>query len=359
MAIKAWTSPGGLKDLKKIISSQVPWPAGPHDWQVMATMCTLDGLNQLVVTACSDSKTATAYLPLLVLEALAANRSLPQYGSRVPEWPIVLMVTPLSDLGHSQVDEMSRLGIAAMALNVEIINTASLKNQDLLRKAEALIIIATVKFGMSVDVHNVKISINLGFSESAEAILQQNGRAGMDPNTDAYGITYIETSIVASITAEDRNTVRKNKLSNREGGLLGANKSKGSSKKAVTGAEGKSKLSGMLKRLHADTTLSSAEVGAPLSIPKDSPVQEEFLVLHIKLTREMREHAISSINNFQQQHWPLHKTAKAMNRQFNEEHARRKKESAAKGAKTRVVNAARRLKELASSENHPFVLSSN
>ena len=105
MANNAWTSPKGLEDLKKIISSQVPWPAGPHDWQVTATARTLDGLNQLVVTACGDGKTAAAYLPLLVLEALAANRSLPRYGSRVPDQPVVLIVTPLSDLGHSQVSE--------------------------------------------------------------------------------------------------------------------------------------------------------------------------------------------------------------------------------------------------------------
>lgn len=84
-------------------------------------------------------------------------------------------------------------------------------------EAEALIMIATVKFGMGVDVRNVEISIN------------------------------IEASIVASITAADheltlaRNTARGTKSSNREGGLCGANKSKGSSKKAVTGAEGDGK----------------------------------------------------------------------------------------------------------------------
>ena len=103
MVNNTWSSPTGLDDLQKIISSQVPWPAGPHDWQVMATARTLDGLNQLVVTACGDGKTAAAYLPLLVLEALSANRSLPRHGSRVPERPVVLMVTPLTDLGHSQV----------------------------------------------------------------------------------------------------------------------------------------------------------------------------------------------------------------------------------------------------------------
>ena len=145
MANNTWTSPKGLEDLKKIIRSQVPWPASPHDWQVTATACALNGLNQLVVTACGDGKTAAAYLPLLVLEALAANRALPRYGSRVPERPVMLIVTPLSDLGHSQVSEtpfvtitvnhlpsqkvnkIKRLGIAAVALDVESIKNASLE----------------------------------------------------------------------------------------------------------------------------------------------------------------------------------------------------------------------------------------
>ena len=105
MANDGWSTPAGIADLKKILCGLVPWPAGPYDWQLMSTARTLDGINQLVVTACGDGKTAAAYLPLLVLEMLAADSRLPRHGIRVPERPVVLIVTPLSDLGHSQVSE--------------------------------------------------------------------------------------------------------------------------------------------------------------------------------------------------------------------------------------------------------------
>ena len=103
MANEGWCTPTGLEALKKIIDGLVPWPAGAHDWQLTSTARSLDGINQLVVTACGDGKTAAAYLPLLVLKKLAAEPDLPRFGTRVPDKPVVLMITPLSDLGHSQI----------------------------------------------------------------------------------------------------------------------------------------------------------------------------------------------------------------------------------------------------------------
>ena len=112
----------------------------------------LISVNQLIVTACGDGKTAAAYLPLLVLKKLAAEPDLPWYGTRVPEQPVVLMVTPLSDLGHSQVsdralvsifldgspkpkvEEVKRLGIAAVALDVDNVKTASEQGRYLLKE---------------------------------------------------------------------------------------------------------------------------------------------------------------------------------------------------------------------------------
>ncbi|KAA1471883.1 hypothetical protein DENSPDRAFT_754974, partial [Dentipellis sp. KUC8613] len=59
---------------------------------------------------------------------------------------------------------------------------SSTENADALQSFStdpgALIMIATVKFGMGIDIRNIEVSINLGLPESAEAILQQNGRAG-------------------------------------------------------------------------------------------------------------------------------------------------------------------------------------
>ena len=44
-----------------------------------------------------------SYLPILVLQALAKDKTLPRYGVDVPPKPTVLMVGPLSDLSVIQV----------------------------------------------------------------------------------------------------------------------------------------------------------------------------------------------------------------------------------------------------------------
>ena len=132
------------------------WPGslaiGPHNWQLISTARTLNHVNQLVVTACGNGKTATVYLPLLVLEMLAADPRLPRHGIRVPKRPVVLIVTPLSDLGHSQVskkgdfiwrrgmltsqkvEEMRCLGITAVALDVDSIQSTYEEGKDLLKE---------------------------------------------------------------------------------------------------------------------------------------------------------------------------------------------------------------------------------
>jgi len=61
---------------------------------------------------------------------------------------------------------------------------------------ETYIIIATIKFGMGMDVRNVWGVINLGLPSSAAALVQQICRAGRDPNREAYGFTYVEASKV-------------------------------------------------------------------------------------------------------------------------------------------------------------------
>ncbi|THH07258.1 hypothetical protein EW146_g9375 [Bondarzewia mesenterica] len=72
--------------------------------------------------------------------------------------------------------------------------------------SDTFIIVATVKFGMGVDLRKVDASINLGLPDSAEAILQQNGRAGRDPNTKiSAGFTYIEPSIVKLVEEDEDN----------------------------------------------------------------------------------------------------------------------------------------------------------
>ena len=411
---RGWSTPEGHDLIRRILVDALPqWPSGPHDWQVESTAHILDNQSQLVVAACGDGKTAAAYLHLLVLQKLAADPTLPRYGKRVPERPVVLMVTPLSDLGRNQVcsqhaediykgysppqaDSMNKTGVRAIALDTRSIEKARDNNIDLhkevrqclwsvtivsperlttpefdkivrdptwrsslvlyvgdeahiiniwartfrdayadigrvsarippdvpilaltatsipgkieaamlrtlgfrsgyavirrtcerpnlqmvfctlshglgswefpdiawvtrkLKKtviyistieqgfrlatylwkllprgssrfrvvqlyngliddddnAETLrafsddsgarIMIATVKFGMGIDIKNIEVSINLGLPESAEAILQQNGRAGRNQDIEASGFTYIQKSLVSAVAAELR-----------------------------------------------------------------------------------------------------------------------------------------------------------
>jgi len=101
-----WTTPNGIHSLKEILHSLLPqWPNGPHPYQLKATAQILDRRKQLVIAACGEGKTALSYLHILVIQELQKRPDLPRYGLDVPnDWtPVVLMVTPLTDLGRSQV----------------------------------------------------------------------------------------------------------------------------------------------------------------------------------------------------------------------------------------------------------------
>ncbi|KAJ3482211.1 hypothetical protein NLI96_g7121 [Meripilus lineatus] len=118
MATKeGWTSPAGLAKLKEILLQLVPqWPSGPHDWQIESTARILDGKNQFIVIACGGGKTAVSYLPILVLQKLSRDPSIPRFGIHVPNNPVVLFIGPLSDLSIVQVMEMQKMGIKAVTL---------------------------------------------------------------------------------------------------------------------------------------------------------------------------------------------------------------------------------------------------
>jgi|SRR5882762_5041043 len=64
-----------------------------------------------------------------------------------------------------------------------------------------LIIIATIKFGMGIDVRSAQVMVNLGLLDSVEDDLQQKGRAGRVPTLDACGITYVEPRVITSALA--------------------------------------------------------------------------------------------------------------------------------------------------------------
>ena len=67
---------------------------------------------------------------------------------------------------------------------------------------ETCVVVATIKFGMGIDVQAAQVVINLGLPQTAEDDMQQKGRAGRDKQVDACGITYIEKRLASAALSE-------------------------------------------------------------------------------------------------------------------------------------------------------------
>ncbi|RDB15446.1 hypothetical protein Hypma_004155 [Hypsizygus marmoreus] len=89
--------------------------------------------------------------------------------------------------------------------NVQMWNslTSSAYNQRTLElfkdNPDTSVIIATIAFGMGMNVRNITNSINLGLPDMLEVLMQQNGRAGRDLRTESRGWTYVEGSLLSSV----------------------------------------------------------------------------------------------------------------------------------------------------------------
>ena len=103
-----WTSNEGLNFLQATLNTILTqWPEGPHNWQVKATANILCRQDQLVIAGCGEGKTAAMYLHLLVHRELARTQEKTDFAPNLCiEHPVVLNVTPLTDLAHSQVSHM-------------------------------------------------------------------------------------------------------------------------------------------------------------------------------------------------------------------------------------------------------------
>ena len=68
--------------------------------------------------------------------------------------------------------------------------------------ADTSVIVATIAFGMGMNIRNVTDSVNLGLPDTLATLHQQNGRAGRNFSIEARGWTYIESSILAAVRDE-------------------------------------------------------------------------------------------------------------------------------------------------------------
>lgn len=99
-----WATPEGLKFIHNTLARLVPqYPTGPYAHQTAVTANFLEGKNQILFAGCGDGKTGATYLHLILTQELLRDSSLPRFGSRFVSSPVVLMATPLTDLGKSQV----------------------------------------------------------------------------------------------------------------------------------------------------------------------------------------------------------------------------------------------------------------
>lgn len=64
----------------------------------------------------------------------------------------------------------------------------------------ACAIIASIAFGMGMNIKNIAHSINLGVPDTCDALVQQNRRAGRDLQSEACGWTYLESSTVTAVS---------------------------------------------------------------------------------------------------------------------------------------------------------------
>ncbi|KAI0072145.1 hypothetical protein K474DRAFT_1668211 [Panus rudis PR-1116 ss-1] len=91
----------------------------------------------VLINACGDGKTAAAYLHLRVRQELARDPGLKRFGTEIVDHPLAIMVGPLVDLGISQVEEMRKIGIHAVALDSESISKAKTHGVDLYEKVQS------------------------------------------------------------------------------------------------------------------------------------------------------------------------------------------------------------------------------
>ena len=82
-------------------------------------------------------------------------------------------------------ERLSRDGISALPYHGKMDVTEKITNQEAFIRNEARVIVATSAFGMGVDKKDVGLVIHYDISDSLENYIQEAGRAGRDPNTEA------------------------------------------------------------------------------------------------------------------------------------------------------------------------------
>ncbi|KAH6899407.1 ATP-dependent DNA helicase RecQ [Coprinopsis sp. MPI-PUGE-AT-0042] len=97
--------------------------------QVDACANVLEKRPLVLIAATASGKTATFFTPLLVIQHLLKN-PLPDVPLQLPKKPVVLVVTPLVELGNIHAEEMKKFGLKALSINAETLKAARLEKRD-------------------------------------------------------------------------------------------------------------------------------------------------------------------------------------------------------------------------------------
>ena len=82
-------------------------------------------------------------------------------------------------------DHLRADGIRALPFNGKMESADKIRNQDAFMNGDTQVIVATSAFGMGVDKKDVGLVIHYDISDSLESYIQEAGRAGRDPQTEA------------------------------------------------------------------------------------------------------------------------------------------------------------------------------
>ncbi|KAF5313659.1 hypothetical protein D9611_010162 [Ephemerocybe angulata] len=128
----SWTSDTGKALVKDILTEYIPqWPSGPHPFQVDATANLLNKAPTVLLAATSSGKTAVFFCILIVLQHLAKHPRPDIRPGSWPEKPVVLVVTPLVELGNNHANEMRAFGQRAVSLNATTLAKAAEEGRNL------------------------------------------------------------------------------------------------------------------------------------------------------------------------------------------------------------------------------------
>ena len=86
---------------------------------------------------------------------------------------------------HELSQHLNADGIKALPFNGRMESEAKVRNQNAFMGGQAQVIVATSAFGMGVDKKDVGLVIHYDISDSLENYVQEAGRAGRDPKTNA------------------------------------------------------------------------------------------------------------------------------------------------------------------------------